>query len=438
MSNALTVHVLHALASHETQPESPQDDAVVLSQARALIDYDQWHAPLPFRRNISSFALEAKRCVAYAPPPPAPLSFSRSTKATVLKEWNEPLSPSEVFRLRELEPFHSTDMGTVISALKSATACVAAVAAETGVLLRRRVRSPSTLPDKRPVKRVKLNETDTLLGLLPMPHYIAGPRPRDVTSSHGADRAALKHFNRPYTPIRPYTEETIATLLSPDSRQSLKWIVPLRGRLPWSGCTRGQLTGSWEDVGIDNPKTRGEVGTEQVVPAYDTDGESVTWSPDAVRELWSYLRDAVRRKGTSLGTATLSFRGVRRPRPGMCAPLSPEGLHDRVGGGQANEGSPLEPDAGHAGAMRQALDEIDHIAVYCDAWRAPIVQELLYIWQYEPRPGALSAGGEHGGGGTDDGGPSEREAGPVEKIRVLKGARLVLVDGLGQGVLTYA
>lgn len=90
--------------------------------------------------------------------------------------------------------------------------------------------------------------------------------------------------------------------------------------------------------------------------------------------------------------------------------------------------------------MRRVLDEIDHIAVYCDAWRAPIVQELLYIWQYESRPVGLSVGGENNGSGsgTDAGGPSEEGEGPVGKIRILKGARLVLVDGLGRGVLTYA
>lgn len=59
MSNALTVHVLHTLYPEETQPESPSDDAALLSQVRVLVDYDKWCAPLPFRRNVSSFARTA-------------------------------------------------------------------------------------------------------------------------------------------------------------------------------------------------------------------------------------------------------------------------------------------------------------------------------------------------------------------------------------------
>ncbi|KZV67722.1 hypothetical protein PENSPDRAFT_754695 [Peniophora sp. CONT] len=435
---ALTVHVLHTLYPDETQPETPSDDAALLSQACALVDYDEWRAPLPFRRSASSFALEAKRCVAYAPLPPSPSLFTALFKPVVLKNWDEPISPSEIFQLHDLDPFDSTDMGIVISALNSAVARVSAVAA---VTLGRRARSPSAIADKRPMKRVKLNETDTLLGLLPMPHFVAGPRPVDVISSHEADRNTLKPFRRTYTPIAPYTAETIATLLSPNCQESLKWIVPLRGTLPWAGCTRGLFTGSWKDVGVSNPKTRGEAGSEQLVPAYDTDGESVTWSPDAARQLWSDLRDAVRQEGTSLGKATLSFRGARRPRLGMCAPLSPQpgDVEDRTGDATTNKGDTLQgSEAGRAGEMRRALDEIDHIAVYCDAWRAPIVQELLYIWQYESRSSELSVVGEHGGGGTDGGGPSAEGKGPVGKVRMLKGARLVLVDGLGQGVLTYA
>lgn len=177
------------------------------------------------------------------------------------------------------------------------------------------------------------------------------------------------------------------------------------------------------------------------MPAYDTDGESMTWSPDAARKLWSFLKETVRQERTSLGKATLSFRGARRPRPGMCAPLSPQSgdAGNKAESAQSNEEhtSP-EPETERAGEMRRALDAIDHIAVYCDAWRAPIVHELLYIWQYESRPRAIRLAGDHDGGGTDDGGLSAEGTGPMGKVRILKGARLVLVDGLGQGVLTYA
>lgn len=99
--------------------------------------------------------------------------FSGLSKANVLKDWDEPLSPSEVFHLHDLESFDSADMGAFISALNSIAARVSAVAIKTGVLLGRRARSPLAIPDKRPTKRAKLNETDTLLGLLPMVRTIS-------------------------------------------------------------------------------------------------------------------------------------------------------------------------------------------------------------------------------------------------------------------------
>lgn len=61
---ALTVHVLHTLYPDETQPETPSDDAALLSQARALVDYDEWRAPLPFKRSASSFARKAT-CISF-------------------------------------------------------------------------------------------------------------------------------------------------------------------------------------------------------------------------------------------------------------------------------------------------------------------------------------------------------------------------------------
>ena len=122
----------------------------------------------------------------------------------------------------------------------------------------------------------------------------------------------------------------------------------------------------------------------------------------------------------------------------MCAPLPPRPGMTRNGveeGRTEEEDKPMGLGSEPPVEMRRALDEVDHIAVYCDAWRSPIVHELLYIWQYESRP---TTGGEHGDGGTDDGGPSAEGKGRVEKIRMLKGARLVLADGLGEGVLMYA
>ena len=66
MSTALTVHVLHALHPDETQPDTATDDVAVLSRARALVDYAEWRAPLPFRRSALSFAREDSHTLLFA------------------------------------------------------------------------------------------------------------------------------------------------------------------------------------------------------------------------------------------------------------------------------------------------------------------------------------------------------------------------------------
>ena len=66
MSTALTVHVLRTLHPDETQPDAASDDVAVLSRARALLDYGEWHAPLSFRRSALSFAREVSFTLLFA------------------------------------------------------------------------------------------------------------------------------------------------------------------------------------------------------------------------------------------------------------------------------------------------------------------------------------------------------------------------------------
>ena len=71
-----------------------------------------------------------------------------------------------------------------------------------------------------------------------------------------------------------------------------------------------------------------------------------------------------------------------------------------------------------ASALKSRLPDIDYVKVYCDAPRAMLVRQILREWAYEDR---------HAGD------PTRRD--PMEAVRILEFAKLVLVDERGEGVL---
>ena len=69
-------------------------------------------------------------------------------------------------------------------------------------------------------------------------------------------------------------------------------------------------------------------------------------------------------------------------------------------------------------ASKSRLAYIDYVKVYCDAPRAMLVRRIFREWVYD---------GGHGGD------PTRRD--PMEVVRILGFAKLVLVDERGEGVL---
>jgi hypothetical protein len=67
-----------------------------------------------------------------------------------------------------------------------------------------------------------------------------------------------------------------------------------------------------------------------------------------------------------------------------------------------------------ASASRSRLANIDYVKVYCDAPQAMLVRQALGQWAYKE---------------------DSRAEGPMEGIRILEFAKLVLVDERGEGVL---
>lgn len=183
------------------------------------------------------------------------------------------------------------------------------------------------------------------------------------------------------------------------------WVVPVRGLLPWEGCSAGLVINS-EEKELE-----------------------VTWTHDSLNAFWAFLV-ALKNAGT-LGSIALSFH----PAPTMNI-VQRESLDESVGakgshefnsdsGSNAISNSGSGRDAG-AEICRAPLSAVDHIKVYHDVGHAMFVRNVLDAWAFK-----RTGGGEEGKTDTV-GGESMSVA---RKVRVLKGAKLVLVDATSKGVL---
>ena len=190
-------------------------------------------------------------------------------------------------------------------------------------------------------------------------------------------------------PIPPYTVDT----MSPPPNRRRAWLVPVRGTLPWDHATQAVVLNS---------------GLSQQVPRPSALGSSlpIVWTHSSLLEFWNLLLSLKRKK--TLGPIGVSFTGA-----GSGSIRSLNRFIDR---------SDLEDDEGDASSTARAthksnplpkqnpLDSVDYIKIYHNSQLSFYLRNVLDLF--------ASGGGD----GT-------------LKVRVLKGARLVLVDELARGVL---
>ncbi|EPQ51782.1 hypothetical protein GLOTRDRAFT_96049 [Gloeophyllum trabeum ATCC 11539] len=223
----------------------------------------------------------------------------------------------------------------------------------------------------RPRRRRRINAgVPSLYGLIPAPHY----------------RGQLPHQPQQIQllPLKPYSRQPPIPLASDVDLSEFfhesniyarcAWIIPVRGHPPWEGSTPARIVDS------DDPRQLGVRSVET------TDSETkepyICWNPDAVRAVWDFLLTF--HQNGRFGPIGLAFEPV----------LDSE--TDEVSGDE--------------------LDDVDYIKVYHEAYLSMYLRNVLDLWSYTP--------GSNAGPGA-----SHR---PSNKIRMMKGARLVLVkDGDG-------
>ena len=152
------------------------------------------------------------------------------------------------------------------------------------------------------------------------------------------------------------------------------WLIPVRGVLPWDGCTSGNLLDS--STGMSPPSEANEV----------------LWTRASLLRFWEYLLEL--RSSGSQGALGISFQVSKQANPA------------------SDVTSEIDQSLATTLTARIAISSVDYIKVYHDARASLYLRNAIDAWSFQV---------------VDDGG--------TQKWRMLKGAKLVLVDESSQGIL---
>ena len=316
-------------------------------------------------------------------PPPAVEFFQQHRNE--IKEWGAQVTEDEVFNLEDLDQFTGTDF-THLSDLRLII----------NSSIDRSKHSTPALPAESPHK-AKLLDIGSLYRIIPQvwifpfPSYSAlifVPRkPHFYPSPFSPSQRLMK--GKIYNKAEPIFISPYSSFSIPDDAR-VAWLIPIRGKLPWDGCTLFHFLDSSETV----PLTC-EPGSK----------DEIFWTRDSVAKFWSFLLE-LRRVGT-LGSFGVSFHAskfsknsstvvsnVTRPSPSY--PMAADSLTE-------------------SSDSRATLSKVDYIKVYLDASRSFYVRSALDVWSYLL--------------------PSTSADDRPQKLRVLKNARLLLLDDGFQPVL---
>jgi hypothetical protein len=175
------------------------------------------------------------------------------------------------------------------------------------------------------------------------------------------------------------------------------WLIPIRGILPWENCT----SGAFLDASCIIPTPSSPIVDNQI-----------SWTQDSILKFWEFLLRL--REVGKLGPLGISFNCSLQTRisPGTTNVdqrfyIDPDLLFLDVTTSNT-EAVPYPQET----CSNLNLSTVDYIKVNHDAPCRLYVRNALDAWSYEV-------------GDTDS---------CVKKIRLLKGARLVLVDACSRGI----
>ncbi|GBE83563.1 hypothetical protein BKA93DRAFT_128543 [Sparassis latifolia] len=430
---------VHSWACHDFQPISSQE---LLDKGRFLVRaasrVDRWFQPvIKASANIRScgaafeYSQHAPRCDS--------LDVRNQVAMTdLLQEWSSDVTvdENEAFRLEDLEEFQNSDL-TCVFHKPSITALIPAMPPANQLapgLEPKRSRKGiigESCSDEPPRKRPRLDHS-SLSKLLPQPHFHPSVFSAGDFSPSDIGRNAFypKLTSRP---VPPHTEEAMQEYLA-DPYARGAWIIPVRGTLPWDDCTSASILAApstlSQEVRILLPS--GPSSRPGQFPA-DLLSDEITWTHHALSTFWEFLL-AIRDAGT-LGPLSLSFHAapVTDPAESSWSNALLPGNHEHYGIHRSATDNSFPP-------LRSPLFSVDHIKVYHDTQYTKHVRNVLYAWSYSCV--LAEDGSVHDAPQVRQRGKREASTSRMgkdlnlQKIRMLKGARLVLVDEKSKAVLT--
>jgi len=239
------------------------------------------------------------------------------------------------------------------------------------------------------------------------PHFVAGPS----VDFPPLDTQNLKPYRKARAlPIPPSDVPSVQLFMGCDYNRAA-WLIPVRGSLPWEGTTRAIILGSSEVTKTVN------VPLLPSGPLPNDDGISrITWTHHSLVAFWKFLISVQQAK--NLGPISLSFH---------TAPSDTTFTLDSATNPTENGNRPIQPaqlrssadfSDGFSDEVRRArLEATDFIKVYHDVKYSLYLRNVLDAYQYTPESIVAM---------------SRDTAVSMTKIRLLKGARLALVDNLSK------
>ncbi|KAJ3487409.1 hypothetical protein NLI96_g3568 [Meripilus lineatus] len=405
-TNEHLVLVHHFALSDSSLPST----AALLEEGTKLvqgsINADKWRNAVPV---AARFSIDIRRCYIYnAPLPTVAVS---NWKSEQLLEWSRDsitVLPHEIFRTEDLDEFESTDL-TFIGAKATPREKCATVKGPLPPIppTRRRTRTSRSRSQSPPRKRQRL-ENASLYRLIPLPHY-HGIIGNETTVSHSGQQADdFFHRSSPRV-LRSQGARNVSQLLD-DPYARFAWVIPIRGTPPWEDCTGAVIACVSDSLSsLPTPPTSKD---------RDISGAPyIVWTADSVRSLWDFLLKV--REVNSLGLLALSFHaapiasrlptaaGPRNQPPQVATPYGPTHNCDNT-----------------------SVSSVDHIKIYHDSQYTIAVRNVLHAWafKYSEKP-------TRGRQGEVPDRP-EDVGNLTKKIRIFRGARLVLLDEIDEGILT--
>lgn len=217
------------------------------------------------------------------------------------------------------------------------------------------------------------------------------------------DTKKIPHYPKAVpSPIAPYDAAAVNQLLSCRFRR-VAWLIPVRGSLPWDGASTAVIL---EETQVASRSPSPCLSVSAAQPG------TITWTPNSLQHLWTFLESI--QQARHLGPLSLSFHAAFVDAISARATASEpvwESNHPYYHQHSSRHTSSSSNDFATE-ICRTRLEDTDYIKIYHDVPYSLSLRNILDAYRYEPNNGQVP-----GRSGAND-----------RKIRILKGAHLVLAD----------